>query len=167
MMRIFKDRFGSRRSSGGFTMLEMMIIVVIIGIAAALAAPTFFSAGPRIKARTEARNILNMARLARSKAISDGAQYGVYLDTGNRQYLLFKNTSNPAVMSYDISDSLVSGPVTYSPDLTASSTFTGSAVVFISTGRASQSGTFDINISGGGAPYSVSVLASTGRSKLQ
>lgn len=166
-MKIFKDRFGSRHKFGGFTMLEMMIIVVIIGIAAALAAPSFLSTGPRIKARTEARNILNMVRLARSKAISDGAQYGVYLNTANRQYLLFKNTSNPAVMSYDISDSVISGPVAYSPDLTASSTFNGGAVIFISTGRASQSGTFDINISGGGAPYSVSILASTGRSKLQ
>ncbi len=148
-------------------MLEMMIIVVIIGIAAALAAPTFFSAGPRIKARTEARNILNMVRLARSKAISDGAQYGVYLDTGNRRYLLFKNTSNPSMMSYDTSDSLVSGPVSYSTDLTANSSFTGDAVVFISTGRASQSGNFTVDITGGGALYAISILASTGRSKLQ
>ncbi len=148
-------------------MLEMMIIVVIIGIAAALAAPTFFSAGPRIKARTEARNILNMARLARSKAISDGAQYGIYLDTGNRRYLLFKNTSNPSMMSYDVGDSLVSGPVSYSPDLTANSSFTGDAVVFISTGRASQSGNFNVDITSGGALYTVSILASTGRSKLQ
>ena len=167
MMKILRHRFGCRRSAGGFTMLEMMIIVVIIGIVAAMAAPTFFAAAPRLKARTEARNILNMVRLARSKAISDGAQYGVYLDTGNRQYLLFKDISNPTLMSYDGSDSLVAGPVTFSTDLAANSSFTGDAVVDISTGRASQSGNYTFDLTGGGALYTVSILASTGRSKLQ
>jgi type II secretory pathway pseudopilin PulG len=129
--------------------------------------PTIFSAGPRLKARTEARNVLNMVRLARSKAVSDGSQYGVYLDSANKQYLLFKDLSNPALMSYDAGDSLVSGPETYSPDLLANSSFAGDAVVFISTGRASQTGNFTFDITGGGALYTVSILASTGRSKLQ
>ncbi|UCE66167.1 MAG: GspH/FimT family pseudopilin [Candidatus Zixiibacteriota bacterium] len=167
MIKILKHRFGNRRPERGFTMLEMMIIVVIIGIVAALAAPTFFSAAPRLKARTEARNILNMIRLARSKAISDGAQYGVYLDTAGRQYLLFKDISSPDLMSYDNGDSLVSGPVSFSPELAANSSFTGDVVVFISTGRASQSGNFTFDLTGGGALYTVSILASTGRSKLQ
>jgi type II secretory pathway pseudopilin PulG len=164
---LLKNRFGNRHTAGGFTMLEMMIIVVIIGIAAALAVPTFFSAGPRLKARTEARNILNMVRLARSNAISDGAQYGVYLDTANRKYLLFKDLVNPALMSYSAGDSVVVGPVTYSQDLAGNSSFTGDVVVFVSTGRASQSGNFTFDISSGGALYTVSILASTGRSKLQ
>ena len=167
MMKILRHRFGNRRFANGFTMLEMMIIVVIIGIAAALAAPTFFSATPRLRARTEARNLLNMVRLARSKAISDGAQYGVYLDTANRQYLLFKDISSPTLMSYDVSDSLVAGPADYSPDLAANSSFSGDVVVFMSTGRASQSGNFTVDLTGGGALYTVSILASTGRSKLQ
>ncbi len=68
----------------GFTIIEMIIIVVIIGILAAIAVPSFFNAIPKLKARSEARNILNFVRLARSKAVSDGAQYGVYIDTNNK-----------------------------------------------------------------------------------
>ena len=167
MKRNFGNRFNSRHLTGGFTMIEMMIIIVMIGILAAIAVPTLFSGGPRLKARTEARNILNMVRLARSKAVSDGSQYGVYLDSSQKQYLLFKDLSNPALMTYDAGDSLVTGPVTYSPDLSANSSFSGDVVVFLSTGRASQSGNFTFDISDGGALYTVSVLASTGRSKLQ
>lgn len=167
MMKIIRNKFGSCRPIGGFTMLEMMIIVVIIGIVAAIAAPTFFSAGPRLKARTEARNVLNMVRLARSKAISDGSQYGVYVDGANRQYILFKDISNPTLMAYDGADSIVTGPESIQPDVVANTSFTGNTVVFMSTGRASQSGNFTFDISGGGALYTVSILASTGRSKLQ
>jgi prepilin-type N-terminal cleavage/methylation domain-containing protein len=167
MIGISGHKFGWRRSVAGFTMIEMMIIIVIIGIVAAMAVPTFFSSGPRLKARTEARNILNMVRLARSKAVSDGGQYGVYLDTANRQYLLFKDIASPALMSYDTGDSLITGPVSYSPDLSGNSSFTGDVVVFVSTGRASQSGNFTFDITDGGALYTVSILASTGRSKLQ
>ncbi len=152
----------------GFTMLEMMIIVVIIGIAAAMAGPTFFAGVPKLKARTEARNVLSLIRLARSNAISNGAQYGVYVDIINRQYLFFKDIANPANMAYDLADSIISGPEPIPVDVSVlNSTFAGNSVVFLPSGRASQSGNFTFDISAGGALYTVSVLASTGRSKLQ
>jgi prepilin-type N-terminal cleavage/methylation domain-containing protein len=167
MIGILRNKYGNRPFSGGFTMLEMMIIVVIIGIVAAIAVPSFFAGVPRLKARTEARNVLNMTRLARSKAISEGAQYGVFVDTYNNQYLLFKDISNPETMTYEVTDSIVVGPQSIPADLLPYSTFNGDVVVFLSTGRASQSGDFTFMIYDGGAQYTVSVLASTGRSKLQ
>ena len=148
-------------------MLEMMIIVVIIGILAAMAVPTFFSSGPRIKARTEARNVLNLIRLARSHAISDGSQYGVYIDNANREYILFKDVTNPSTMTYEASDSTMTGPIDLPPDVTFNSTFSNNTVIFMSTGRASQTGDYTFGITDVGNLYTVSVLASTGRSKLQ
>lgn len=154
--------------SAGFSMIEMMIIIVIIGIIAAMAVPSFFSAIPRLKARTEARNILNFVRLARSKAVSDGAQYGVYIDTNNRQYILFKDTINPAQMMYNPGDSVVVGPETIDSDVVLTgSSFTSNTVIFLPTGGASQSGSFTLDNTEGGSSYTVSVLSSTGKSKLQ
>lgn len=154
--------------SAGFTMIEMMIIIVIIGIMAAIAVPSFFSAIPRLKARTEARNILNFMRLARSKAVSDGAQYGVYVDTNNMQYILFKDTINPAQMMYNAGDSVVVGPETIDSDvILTNSSFTSNTVIFLPTGGASQSGSFTLDITDGGSNYTISVLSSTGKSKLQ
>jgi type II secretion system protein H len=154
--------------SAGFSMIEMMIIIVIIGIIAAMAVPSFFSAVPRLKARTEARNILNFVRLARSKSVSDGAQYGVYIDTNNRQYILFKDTINPAQMMYNTGDSVVVGPETIDSDVVLTgSSFTSNTVIFLPTGGASQSGSFTLDNTDGGSIYTVSVLSSTGKSKLQ
>lgn len=158
---------GGKRTAG-FTMLELAIIVVIIGIIAAMAVPSFFSAIPRLKARTEARNILNFVRLARSKAVANGVQYGVYIDSNNRQYILFKDTINPSQVMYDIGDSVVVGPETIDSDVVlTNSTFTGNSVIFLPTGGASQSGSFTLDNAEGGSSYTVSVLSSTGKSKLQ
>lgn len=167
MIRILRNKYGNRPFAGGFTMLEMMIIVVIIGIVAALAVPSFLSSTPRLKARTEARNVLNMMRLARSKAISEGSQYGVFVDTGNNRYFMFKDIINPVAMSYEVGDSVVTGPFDIPGDVIPTSSFSDDVVVFMSTGRASESGGFTFDISDGGVQYTASVLASTGRSKLQ
>lgn len=154
--------------SAGFTMLEMMIIVVIIGIMAAIAVPSFFNAIPRLKARSEARNILNSMRLARSKAVSEGAQYGVYLDVSNMQYILFKDTVNPTQLVHNEGDSVIVGPEELDSDVfLTNSTFSNDCVIFLPTGGASQSGSFTFDIADGGSSYTVSVLSSTGKSKLQ
>ncbi len=159
---------GGGKRTAGFTMLEMMIIVVIIGIAAAMAVPSFYNTIPRLKARTEARNILNFIRLARSKAVSGGAQYGVYVDTDNRRYILFKDTLNPAQMIYNDGDSVVVGPEILDSDVVlTNSTFANNCVIFLPTGGASQSGSFTLDNTDGGSSYTVSVLSSTGKSKMQ
>jgi prepilin-type N-terminal cleavage/methylation domain-containing protein len=158
----------SRKNASGFTMLELMIIVVILGILAAIAVPTFGDYIPKMEARSQARATLNYLRLARSRAISESTQYGVYVDTNNRTYILFKDTVNPAMTTYHDGDSVVVGPETIDPDVTITqSTFSNNAVVFMPTGGASQSGTITFDKVGGGAAYTVSVLGSTGRSKLQ
>ncbi len=154
--------------SAGFTMLEMIIIVVIVGIVAAMAVPSFFNTIPRIKARSEARNILSFVRLARSKAVSDGAQYGVYVNASNMQYILFKDTVNPAQLMHNAGDSVVIGPEEIDSDVFLTScTFSNGCVIFLPTGGASQSGSFTLDVAEGGSSYTISVLSSTGKSKLQ
>lgn len=149
-------------------MLEMMIIIVIIGILAAIAVPTFSRIMPKLEVRAQARNTLSYMRLARSRAIAEGAQYGVYIDATNRRYMVFKDTVNPAQMTYNAGDSVVAGPEKIDPDvLLTASTFANNSVIFQQTGCASQSGSFTFDKSGGGASYTVSVLGSTGKTKLQ
>lgn len=158
----------SKSPSAGFTMLEMMIIIVIIGILAAIAVPSFSTIIPKLEVRAQARATLNYIRQARSRAISEGTQYGVHLDAANGEYFLFKDTVNPAQMTYHPGDSIVVGPELIDPDVNlVASTFANNTVIFQQTGRASQSGTFTFDKSGGGAQYIVSVLGATGRSKMQ
>jgi type IV fimbrial biogenesis protein FimT len=165
--RFLSIEHGHRRNRG-FTMIELMVVIVVIGITAAMAAPMFTRIIPRIKTKAEARNILNFMREARSRAIAENTQYGVYLNINNRQYILFKDTTNPSTAIYESADSTAIGPITLDPNVVYSSTsFANNCVVFLPTGAASQSGSVNINSTQSDAAYSIAVLAATGKCKLQ
>jgi prepilin-type N-terminal cleavage/methylation domain-containing protein len=152
----------------GFTMLEMMILIVIIGILASIAAPSFFNWIPQMKLKNDARTNLNSLRQARAQAVAKNGQYGVYFDQENKQLYLFKDCDNPSGSTYTPGlDSLVQAPITFDDDVVISScTFISNTVIFYPNGSASNSGLISLQNSSGGTIYSVDVLASTGRVKM-
>lgn len=76
---------GAYRGSGGFTLAEMIIVVVILAIAAAMAIPMFSSAGS-MKAASAADTIAADLEYAKSMAISRGRSYSVVFDTATESY---------------------------------------------------------------------------------
>lgn len=163
-MKIINKRAGA----GGFTLMELVIVAVLIGILAALAVPLFGRTIPRLKSHAEARGILNTIRIARSRAIAENTQYGVYLDTNARNYILFKDKVNLSLMTYETGDSVVAAPVILDSRVVYTGVnFNNNCVVMLATGAASQSGTVAINNTTGDAPYTISVLAATGKTKIQ
>ncbi len=157
------------RSRDGFTMIELLIVVVIIGIVAGLAAPNFAGAIQKIRWRSSATEITKALRLARSSAIAKNDQFGVEVNFDRRRIVVFRDLSNPSAFAFDeFNDSIVSFDTLDANVDEIHSSFSSGAICFFPNGRASESGFIY------GHQYSednyqmfnISVLAATGRATI-
>jgi prepilin-type N-terminal cleavage/methylation domain-containing protein len=72
---------GIRRRSGGFTIIELMIALAIVGIVAAMALPSWRDYQVNQRLRDVTRAGANMMQTARSQAIATGNNHILYLAT--------------------------------------------------------------------------------------
>ncbi|MGL4232251.1 MAG: GspH/FimT family pseudopilin [Casimicrobium sp.] len=68
------------RRSRGFTMLEMLAVILVIAAVAALSAPMFSSSVSAATHRAAAREVAAMLRLARTEAVAKRIDVGVDFD---------------------------------------------------------------------------------------
>jgi Tfp pilus assembly protein FimT len=146
-----------------------MIIVVIIGIVAAMAAPKFSKTVNQLKFRTTARNMVSKLRLARSNAITHKQPFGVHVDNTEMIMTMFLDTQNPSLHQFDVGDSVLSADTLDDGFIYLDTDFGTPAIVYRPNGSATYTGniwfmayTFndDVNIG------HIQVLASTGRTKM-
>ena len=97
----------NKRNERGVTLIELLITVVIIGLVAGMAVPRFEIAMERIKVKSGNRDLISVFRMARSYAIADKEQYGLYIDSENRLVTLFKDITNPELLMLESADSVI------------------------------------------------------------
>ncbi len=154
----------------GFTLIEMMITVVAIGIIAAAAAPRFDLAMQRVSFKSETREIISKLRTARSEAITKKAPYGLYFDHETRTITTFADLVNLSGSSFELGSDSVLATDTLPPDFVYLwASFNNYSVVFQPNGSASQTGDiYMMTDDGGHINFShLNVLASTGRSSIE
>lgn len=91
----------NRHRDQGFTLLELIVVVLVISLAMGLSYPALSRGTSAIHLRTAARDVLNTFRYAREKAVTEqsGMRVAVYRDKqelvlsdnfgeGNRAYVL-------------------------------------------------------------------------------
>ena len=66
-----------RPSTGGFTIIELLITVSIVGILTALSLPSFLDTVESMTTNSQAKTLLSTLNLARSEAIRRGANVGI------------------------------------------------------------------------------------------
>lgn len=76
----------SMRSSMGFTLIELVVVVGVIIILSALALPSYNQWRQNLAYRDAARNVMSELRQAKSQAIASNVTQCVRFDAVNKQY---------------------------------------------------------------------------------
>ena len=83
----------------GFTLLELLIVIVIIASVSAITLPSLSKGSETLHLRTASRDILNTFRYAREKAVTEQSGMQVIFDKGNSD-LTLSDSMGQTIRSY-------------------------------------------------------------------
>jgi len=86
------SRVGRLRPNSGFTLLEIVIVVILIALVMTLVVPRLVGTFGSASVTSGARQVASMLRYARGRAVMDRLRYRVELDLKNGEYWLAVET---------------------------------------------------------------------------
>lgn len=89
------------RRNHGFTLIEMLVVVVIIGILASTVVLGFVGSDREQNLRTEAERLAALIEMARSEAVQRNEEWGVSINATGYQFLVFNPLNHSWVAQKD------------------------------------------------------------------
>lgn len=90
MRHMNPERADRQPLQGGFTLVEMLVVLTIISILLAVAAPSFKNFSDKRKLTTEGDSISSLAHYARDTAMADGEPYMIVFNLMEQTFWLAK-----------------------------------------------------------------------------
>ena len=75
-----------RKSDSGFSLIELMFVIGIIGIVSAITVPAIMNRMPEYRLREATRDVVSSLQEARMKAVNRNIDSFVFFDVGNNSY---------------------------------------------------------------------------------
>ncbi len=147
----------------GITLIELLIVLVIIFIGAALMVPNISGWMYHYRLRSAARDVVSVMRTAQMKAVSSNSRYGVAFDTGTQEFRLYRDSGGlqPDGASNGLPTGITFNAVSFQVDGTLNKRFVG----FLPDSTASEDGAI-VLANTKGVQREVQVSKTTGRIKL-
>ncbi|MBM7071110.1 type II secretion system minor pseudopilin GspH [Shewanella sp. 202IG2-18] len=79
------------RQPRGFTLLEMMIVVVLMGLMAVSVIPSIGSAGPEQKLEGQAKKFIALTELVMDETVLSGQFVGIVVDPDGYHFVMYKD----------------------------------------------------------------------------
>lgn len=136
--------FTDFKNGGGFTLVEIMSVLAIIGIIATIALPTYRNITPILDLNGATRDVASDLRLAQQKAITEQDIYAVQFDILNNDYSLINDTLGETIFTKDIDSDILIQSITGLTDNKARFNATGAAIetgeiIFLNANNATSS----------------------------
>lgn len=119
----------------GFTLMEVIIIMSIIGIIALISLPVYQKIQPNISLDSETREIASNLRYAQQLAVTEQKNYGVVFNQALNSYAIKNTETEEIIQNFNIQSQITIANI---------SGFTNDTVIFNVTGAVSENGTITI-----------------------
>lgn len=130
----------------GFTLLELLIVVLVITLVMALSYPSLSRGSAALHLRSAGRDTLNLFRYAREKAVTEQTGMRVVVDAEKRQFLL-TNELGDGDRTYSLPDDVRIEKMTFSGKEVTDGRM---ALRFLPNGSAEKGEVLLISSNGGG-----------------